>query len=104
MVVVLSSTFVADTKIIFCHDFVAPLKAHAIKPCLWKRFIDDIFFLWANSVENLNKFLKDLNKFHPNHNFTDDKSEGKNNFLNVAIKLITGKIATNPYCKPTDSH
>ena len=39
------------------------LKTQAIKPWLWKRFIDDIFFIWTDSEENLSKFLKDLN--HP---------------------------------------
>ena len=46
------------------------LKTQAIKPWLWKRFIDDIFFIWTNSKENLNKFLKDLTEFHPNLRFT----------------------------------
>ena len=40
------------------------LKTQAIKPWLWKTFIvDDIFFIWTDSKENLNKFLKDLNYY-----------------------------------------
>ena len=39
------------------------LKAQAIKPRLWKKFIDDIFFIWTDSEEHLNRFLKDLNGF-----------------------------------------
>ena len=41
-------------------------KETLLKPWLWKRLIDDIFFIWAESKENLNKFLKDLNEFYPN--------------------------------------
>ena len=33
------------------------LKTQAIKPWLWKRFIDDIYFIRTDSEENLNKFL-----------------------------------------------
>ena len=80
------------------------LKTEAIKPWLWKRFVDDIFFIWTDSEENLNKFLKDLNEFHPNLKFTYEKSKEKINFLDLVIKLKDGKIVTDLYCKPTDSH
>ena len=32
-------------------DFIETefLKTQAIKPWLWKRFIDDIFFIWTDS-------------------------------------------------------
>ena len=80
------------------------LKTQAIKPWLWKRFIDDIFFIWTDSEENLNKFLKDLNEFHPNLKFTYEKSKEKIIFLGVAIKLTNGKIVTDLYYKPTDSY
>ena len=80
------------------------LKTQAIKPWLWKRFIDDIFFIWTDSEKNLNKFLKDLNEFHPNLKFTYEKSKEKINFLDLVIKLTDGKIITDLYCKPTDSH
>ena len=63
------------------------LKTQAIKPWLWKRFIDDICFIWTDSDKNLNKFLKDLNEFHPNLKFTYEKSKEKINFLDLVIKL-----------------
>ena len=80
------------------------LKTQAIKPWLWKRFIDDVFFIWTDSEENLNKFLKDLNEFHPNLRFTYEKSKEKINFLDLVIKLTDGKIVTDLYYKSTDSH
>ena len=80
------------------------LKTQAIKPWLWKRFIDDIFFIWTYSEENLNKFPKDLNEFHPDLKFKYEKSKEKINFLDLVIKLTDGKIVTDLYCKPTDSH
>ena len=80
------------------------LKTQAIKPWLRKRFIDDIFFIWTDSEKNLNKFLKDLNEFHPNLKFTYEKSKEKINFLDLVIKLKDGKIVTDLYCKPADNH
>ena len=50
------------------------LKSQEIKPWLWRRFINDIFFIWTDTEENLHKFLEDLNKFHPNIRFTYEKS------------------------------
>ena len=87
-------------------DFIETefLKTQAKKPWLWKRFIDDIFFIWTDSEENLNKFLKDLNEFHPNLRFTYEKSKEKINFLDLVIKLADGKIVTDLYCKSTDTH
>ena len=79
------------------------LKTQAIKPWLWKRLIDDIFFIWIDSEENL-KFLKDLNEFYPNLKFTYEKSKEKINFSDLVIKLTDRKIVTDLCCKPTDSH
>ena len=75
-----------------------------INPWLWKRFIVDIFFIWTDTEENLDKFLEDLNKFHPNLRFTYEKLREKISFLDIVIKLKEGKITTNLFCNPTDSH
>ena len=62
------------------------------------------FFIWTDPEENLNKFPKDLNEFHPNLRFTYEKAKGKINFLDLVMKLVGGKIFTDLYCKSTDSH
>ena len=80
------------------------LKTQAIKTWQQKRFIDGIFFIWTDSEENLNKFIKDLNEFHSNLKFTYEKSKEKINFLYLVIKLTDDKIFADLYCKPTDSH
>ena len=80
------------------------LKTQDIKPWFWKRFIDDIFFIWTEGEESLQKFLEDLSKFHPNLKFTYEKSKEKINFLDVVIKIEECKIITDLYCKPTDGH
>ena len=80
------------------------LKSQEIKPWLWKRFIDDIFFIWTDTEENLDKFLEDLNKFRPDLRFIYEKSRDNIDFLDVVIKIKEGKITTNLFCKPTDGH
>ena len=71
---------------------------------MWKRFIDDVFSIWTNSEENLERFLKELNGFHPSIKFTFEKSKMKVNFLDVVIKIKNGRLSTDFYSKPVDSH
>ena len=71
---------------------------------MWKGFIDDIFFIWTDSEENLERFLKELNGFHPSIKFTFEKSKMKVNFLDVVIKIKNGRLSTDLYSKPVDSH
>ena len=61
-------------------------------------------FIWTDSEENLNKFLKDFNEFHTNLKFTYAKSKEKIEFLDLVIKLTDSKIVTDLYCKSADSH
>ena len=74
---------------------------HRMLAFLW-RFIDGIFFIWTDTEENLDQFLEDLNKFHPNLRFTYEMSREKINFLDVVIKIKEGKSTTNLFCKPTE--
>ena len=80
------------------------LKTHDTKPWFWKRSIDDMYFIWTEGEESLEKFLVDLSKFYPNSKFTYEKSKEEVNFLNVVIKIKEGRIITDLYCKPTDGH
>ena len=47
--------------------------------------------MWTESEESLEKFLEDLNKFHPNLKFTYEKSKEKINFLDVVIQIKEGR-------------
>ena len=42
------------------------LKNEQIQPWIWFRYIDDIFFIWTASENELDAFLDRLNNFHPN--------------------------------------
>ena len=42
------------------------LKTQEFQPLLWFRYIDDIYFIWSHSEDELNKFLENLNNFKKN--------------------------------------
>ena len=56
------------------------------------------------SKESLERFLKELIGFHPSIKFTFEKSKMKVNFLVVAVKTKNGRLSTDLYSKPVDSH
>ena len=70
----------------------------------WKRFIDDIFFIWSDSPHSLSLFQETMNAFHPKIKFTFESSETKVNYLDLTVKLQNRTLETELYCKPTDSH
>ena len=57
------------------------LEAEDTKPWVWLRYIDDIFFIWAEGENKLESFLQHLNTFHPNLKFTHEKSKTSINFF-----------------------
>ena len=51
------------------------LKSQELQPFLWLRYIDDIFFIWTHGTQELDSFLNELDKFHPNLSFTYETSK-----------------------------
>ena len=80
------------------------LKSQELQPFLWLRYIDDIFFIWTHGTQELDSFLNELNKFHPNLSFTYETSEERVNFLDLNVSIRNGAISTDLYIKPTDGH
>ena len=79
------------------------LKEVPFSPIFWKRFIDDIFLIWTHGEEKFNIFLEKINSVHPSIKFESTKSNTIP-FLDVLVKFENGKIETDLYNKPTDSH
>ena len=70
---------------------------------LWRRFIDDIFFVWRGSEEELKEFMVHCNTFHPTIKFTFDYNLQTRavNFLDIHIWIDEkGFIQTDLYQKP----
>ena len=71
---------------------------------LWKRFIDDIFFIFTGSEDELEKLFLKINNLHPTIKFTFEYSKTKINYLDTYIHVGKDrKLYTSLYSKPTDT-
>ena len=75
-----------------------------LKPYIWWRYIDDIFLIWEHGEESLKLFLEKINTIHPTIKFVADWSYSSVNFLDLKVIMKDGKIITDLYVKPTDTH
>ena len=66
------------------------------------RHIDDIFFIWTESEDELEGFLQRLNAFHSNLKCTGDKSKVSKKFLDFKVSSNGEEFETDLYCSPTD--
>ncbi len=78
-----------------------------LKPILWKRYIDDIFFIWYGTKSELLDFVTFLNSYHPTIKFKCNEFEHFNfqtrsvDFLDLSISIDdSGSIQTTLYTKP----
>lgn len=75
-----------------------------IKPILFIRYLDDIFFLWPGSVESLKEYETYLNSLIPDIKITLEYSEKEIPFLDVFIYENNNELNTKTYFKETDTH
>jgi len=70
---------------------------------VWRRYIDDIFFIWIKSLKKLNEFMDHCNSFHPSIKYTFTFSSTEVDFMDVKIirDVKTGKLDTTVYRKPS---
>jgi len=73
-------------------------------PCIWWRYIDDIFMVWEHGEDSLQDFLSFLNSFHDSIKFTAKYSAETVEFLDVQVIVEGGKLATDLFVKETDTH
>ena len=74
---------------------------YPIQPILWKRFIDDIFFIWPHGIESL---LNHLKTGHSTIKFTKEISPTEILFLDLIIYIRGSKLYTRLHTKTTDRH
>ena len=87
----------------FEEEFLAK-KWSGAKPKLWKRYIDDIIFMWNSSVEDLEAFMKEINCHNDHIKFTanyDTKTKSVP-FLDMQVTIDeNGYIQTDLFKKET---
>ena len=61
------------------------LERSAIKPLAWKRYIDDIFYIWNINKDVVTQFIEQANNHHPTMKFTAEVSDTETTFLNTKV-------------------
>ena len=70
----------------------------------YKRFIDDIFFIWDGTYIELLDFLRKLNNLAPTIKLTSTISREKVVFLDMVVAHENGRLITQPYQKPLNRY
>ena len=73
-------------------------------PEFYGRFIDDCLALSSLTEAQLIDFVSFANSLHPAIKFTYEISNTQNNFLDIIIRIVDGRISTSIFYKPTDAH
>ena len=87
-------------------DFDRGAKANfEIKPKLFFRFLDDVFFLFPkNQAHRLSDYEAFLNSLIPNIKITLEHNNNSINFLDTTIFIRNNRLCTKTYFKETDTH
>ncbi|XP_070549549.1 uncharacterized protein [Ptychodera flava] len=80
------------------------LENYTPAPDNWKRFIDDVRFMWQHGLDQLKQFHQYCNSVHPTLQFTLEYSDKQISFLDTLMTLTEDKIETTVYNKTTDKH
>ena len=70
----------------------------------WKRYVDDVHFLWTDGADSLEQFKTYLSNFHPTIKFTFEVSSTQIPYLDTLTQLKNIHTETTLYSKPTDKH
>ena len=80
------------------------LNQSALKPLIWKRYIDDIFSLWTLNREGILQFIEQVNKHCPTIKFMAEISETETTFLDSNIYKIKRFRSNSSLDVPTAMH
>lgn len=68
----------------------------------WKRYLDDVFFIWTGPEKTLNDFHTFINSKNEHLKFTMEADKEKMNFLDIMVIKVNNVLKTDLYRKPTD--
>lgn len=75
-----------------------------IKPILFFRFLDDIFFLWPGDTDSLKRYETFLNSQIPDITVKLEHNNFEIPFLDTLIYKYNNKLQTKTFFKQTDTH
>jgi hypothetical protein len=84
------------------------MHGYKIKPLFFFRYLDDIFFIWTGSIEELKEYEEYLNSLIPGIKVTLEYNKMTANFLDTTVYKHSinndTTLQTRVYFKPTDTH
>ena len=80
-----TKTAVSFANIFMAHIETTILSRTVFKATVWKRYIDDIFFLWDISKRDIEAFIEQANLHHPTIKFTAEISDTETVFLDTVV-------------------
>jgi len=91
---------------IFVHVSIEQKRKEIEKqPILFYRYIDDIFGVFQGTEEDLQKYYRELNQFHPDLRFTVEFDKNRLPFLDTTVYVDKeGFLQTTVYHKPSNTH
>ena len=92
----------------YANLFMANLESKFIfsyhkQPIYYRRYIDDIFFIWAHGSTELDIFIDHLNTIHPTIKFTKNISNSTITYLDLDIYISQNKYHTKTHFKSTNT-
>lgn len=69
---------------------------------MWRRFIDDVLFIWDGDINSVTTFLSVLNNNDRGISLTHEASATQIHFLDLTITVVNGVITTSTHFKTTD--
>jgi len=98
------------TKLVpnYANLFMADLESKSIfnypkQPILYRRYIDDIFFIWTHGTTKLDNFISHLNSVHPTIKFASTTSNTSITYLDQDIYIHNNQFQTKTHFKTTNT-
>jgi len=73
------------------------------RPMLYRRYIDDIFIIWTDTLTELEQLITNINQRHPTIKMTSELSTQSINYLDITITIENNRLKTTSYFKPTNT-
>ena len=77
--------FTSEKKAFWLQKWIGIIGKSKIKPLVWKRYIDEVFFLWDTNEGNIKEFVKRANNYHVTIKFTAEISDSEIAFLDTKV-------------------
>ena len=102
-----ANLFMSEVEMRLINDYEAK---SGLRPLIWLRYIDDIFFLWSHDQESLDDFISfirsysEIRNMKSTLNYDVRYSQDEVDFLDCKVRIRNGQFQTELYPKGTDAH